>query len=605
MRKSIFKKLIVELSVVILALVSFPAFTALAAENNGDNLSVKYQTHIQNIGWQHYIYDGQMSGTSGLSYRLEGINIAIENPIPGMKIKYQTHVQNVGWQDWKYDGQTSGSVGASQRLEGIKIMLEGAPVGYHVLYQVHVQNIGWQKWVSDGQMAGTEGKSLRLEGIKIQIVNDTSSVYGKLGLNYRTHVENEGWQEYAHEGQFSGTSGLSYRLEGINIALANPIQGMRIKYETHVQDVGWQGWKYDGAMSGTSGQSKRLEGIKIALEGAPAWFHVKYQVHVQNEGWQAWVQDGQIAGTEGRSLRLEGIRIQIVDSKGFVYSNYNISLDYMVNAQIASKSNAAMHMKNSVGVYEWRYAEIQNNQEGYYIFVNRKDEFGNDVKNEKGEIVKDEVWTYSPDIYQFIKQKLKDNLDPNIIINNNTSIYQFLKLSYVEGTTAEQLNKLFKAEGVLAGKGQVFLDAAKANNINPIYLAAHSILETGNGTSNLARGIEVDGINGKMVVYNLFGIQAFDGNADASGSDFAYKKGWTNIDEAVRGGAAWISNGYINNPTYKQDTLYKMRWYPQNPTHWHKYSTDVEWASKQTSYIKQCFDMVKDAKLVFDFPVYK
>jgi beta-N-acetylglucosaminidase/uncharacterized protein YjdB len=603
MRKNIFKKFFFELSVLILAIVSFPAVTALASENNGNNISVKYQTHIQNVGWQHYIYDGQMSGTSGLAYRLEGINISIENPIQGMKIKYRTHVQDVGWQGWKFDGQTSGTVGASRRLEGIKIMLEDAPVGYHVLYQVHVQNIGWQNWVQDGQMAGTEGQSLRLEGIRIKIVNEGSSLYGNLGLKYRTQVENGGWQEYVSDGQLSGTSGLSYRLEGINIALVNPIPGMKIKYETHIQDVGWQGWKYDGALSGASGQPKRLEGIKIALEGAPAWLHVKYQSHVQNIGWQPWVQDGQVAGTVGRGLRLEGIRIQIVDTKGFVYSSYNISISDMLNIQL--KSNPAINMKNSVGVYEWRYAEIQNNQEGYYIFVNRKDEFGNDVKDEAGTVITDKIWTNSSEVYQYIKQKTKDNLEPNNIVNNNTSIYQFLKLSYVEGTTAEQLNKLFRTDGVLAGKGQVFLDAAKANNINPIYLAAHSILETGNGTSNLARGIEVDGTKGKMVAYNLFGIQAFDSNADVLGSKFAYEQGWTNIDEAIRGGANWISNGYINNPTYKQDTIYKMRWYPQNPTHWHKYSTDVEWAYKQTAYIKQCFDMVRDAKLVFDFPVYK
>jgi len=148
-----------------------PSQKVLAATDTGGNLSVKYQTHIQNIGWQNPVYDGQLSGTTGQSLRLEGINISVDNPIPGMKIKYQTHVQNIGWQNWVYDGQTSGTTGQSLRLEGIKIVLEGVPAGYHVQYQVHVQNIGWQNWVQDGELAGTVGKSLRLEAIKIKLVD--------------------------------------------------------------------------------------------------------------------------------------------------------------------------------------------------------------------------------------------------------------------------------------------------------------------------------------------------------------------------------------------------------------------------------------------------
>lgn len=573
------------------------SYEAKADTTNGDNISVKYSTHVQNIGWQNSVYDGQLAGTSGQSLRLEGITISLDNPISGMRIKYQTQIQNIGWQNWVYDGQVSGTLGKGLRLEAIKIILEGAPSGYHIQYQVHVQNVGWQNWVQDGAMAGTQGQSLRLEGIRIRIVKAESSLTGALGVGYKTHVQNVGWQDSVYDGALSGTQGLAYRLEGINISLQNPLPGMRIKYQTQIQNIGWQNWVYDGALSGTQGKGLRLEAIRIALENAPPWIQIKYQVHVQNIGWQEWVQDGAVAGTVGQGLRLEAIRILLVDTKNFTYVTYNMTLDNMVSAQMNTGA-VAYDTLNSNNQWEWRYAEIQNGQQGYYVYVPRVDSQGAVVVDSSGNTVYDKKWTNSPTEYQNIQQQLKNYLDPNLIIKDTKAVYEFLKLSYVDGTTAEQLNSILG--GVLAGKGQVYIDAAKQNNINPIYLASHSILETGNGTSNLAKGINVNG----TVVYNLFGIQAYDSNPDMYGSQFAASKGWTSIDKAIYGGAQYISSSYINNPVYKQDTLYKMRWNPSNPTV-HQYATDLKWAYNQTNYIKQCFDMFRNAKLIFEIPVYK
>ena len=46
---------------------------------NVDFMKVLYSTHIQNIGWQNYVKDGEISGTSGKALRLEAIKIKIEN----------------------------------------------------------------------------------------------------------------------------------------------------------------------------------------------------------------------------------------------------------------------------------------------------------------------------------------------------------------------------------------------------------------------------------------------------------------------------------------------------------------------------------------------
>jgi subtilisin family serine protease len=145
--------------------------TAVAAINSSETVGTTYRTHVQNVGWQGWKYDGQSSGTSGQSLRLEGIEIKMNNLGYDLGVEYQTHVQNIGWQGFKSDGQTSGTYGQSLRLEAIQIRLTGAAAtNYDVYYRVHSQNYGWLDWAKNGGSSGTQGKSLRLEAIEIHVV---------------------------------------------------------------------------------------------------------------------------------------------------------------------------------------------------------------------------------------------------------------------------------------------------------------------------------------------------------------------------------------------------------------------------------------------------
>lgn len=64
------------------------------------------------------------------------------------------------------------------------------------------------------------------------------------------------------------------------------------------------------------------------------------------------------------------------------------------------------------------------------------------------------------------------------------------------------------------------------------------------------------------------------------------------------------SKKYINNATYQQNTLYKMRWNPSSPGK-HQYATDIRWAINQTSSIKKMYDQFPDAVKTFDIPKFK
>ena len=284
-----------------------------------DRASVMYRTHVQSIGWQDFVQDGKMSGTSGQSKRLEGIIIQVSSKLNG-SIEYQTHVQSIGWQGWKSNGAMSGTSGQSKRLEAIRIRLTGEIANkYDVYYRVHCQSYGWLGWAKNGKASGSEGFSKRLEGIEICLVKKggnapgtTNNAFVRKSISYRTHVQDYGWQGYVYDGQQSGTSGQSKRLEGINIKLSPSLNG-NVVYRTHVQSYGWQDWKSNDAMSGTSGQSKRLEAIQIKLTGQVAnEYDVYYRVHCQNFGWLGWAKNGESSGTEGYSRRLEAIQICLV-----------------------------------------------------------------------------------------------------------------------------------------------------------------------------------------------------------------------------------------------------------------------------------------------------
>ena len=287
--------------------------------NSSVTESVLYQTHVQTYGWQSWKKNGEMSGTSGESKRLEGINIKLSDDLSG-NIEYQTHVQTYGWQGWKKNGEMSGTSGESKRLEGIKIRLTGEVANqYDVYYRVHAQTFGWLGWAKNGECAGSEGYSKRLEGIQIVLVKKGSNAPGSTErpfvckmVKYQTHVQTYGWQAEKADGETSGTTGQSKRLESINVKLSDSIDG-GIQYKTHVQTYGWQNWVTNGQNSGTTGQSKRLEAIQIQLTGNAAnEYDIYYRVHAQHFGWLGWAKNGQSAGTSGYSYRLEGIQIVLV-----------------------------------------------------------------------------------------------------------------------------------------------------------------------------------------------------------------------------------------------------------------------------------------------------
>lgn len=96
------------------------------------------------------------------------------------------------------------------------------------------------------------------------------------------------------------------------------------------------------------------------------------------------------------------------------------------------------------------------------------------------------------------------------------------------GLTAEQINQYLNGRGVMAGLGQSFVDAEAKYGINAIFGIAQAALESGWGTSIIAKN-----------KHNLFGMNAYD--KDPYGSAAVY----ATPEESVNDWAAFMKKNYL------------------------------------------------------------
>ena len=104
------------------------------------------------------------------------------------------------------------------------------------------------------------------------------------------------------------------------------------------------------------------------------------------------------------------------------------------------------------------------------------------------------------------------------------------------------------------GHGRIFIKASKKSGLDPLYIFAHAVVESGWGTSHYA-------INRN----NYFGINAVDHNPDN-----AYHMG-KDMEDGIVNGAVWISDNFYKEGAYSLNTMVNGS---------KKYATDSKWVDK-------------------------
>ena len=128
-----------------------------------------------------------------------------------------------------------------------------------------------------------------------------------------------------------------------------------------------------------------------------------------------------------------------------------------------------------------------------------------------------------------------------------------------KSVTAAKLDKFIKAMSPgspFVGTGKYFMEAAQASGYNPIYLVAHSGLESAWGASQIGES------------NNFYGIGAFDNDPNN-----ALHYGNSSIERGIVNGAVWIWKNYFQAG---QKSLKTMRHNGGN----HEYASDLQWDTK-------------------------
>ena len=205
-------------------------------------------------------------------------------------------------------------------------------------------------------------------------------------------------------------------------------------------------------------------------------------------------------------------------------------------------------------------------------------------------------YSYSLSYIASLNQVSTSTLDSKSVSTSSNAYYQFMDCrGYTGQVSASQMNNIIDntekgRKGVFHGQGQAIIDAAKAANINEMYLMAHMMIETGWGTSAQASGKYFGKGNvtitesGKTYTkscpagtyYNFIGWGAYDSNPNAA-YYYARYYGWNSVDAALKGAAEKLAKFYLYNG---QETVYEMRWNPDAASlgKQHQYCTSTNWA---------------------------
>ncbi|WP_379970907.1 SH3 domain-containing protein [Ectobacillus sp. sgz5001026] len=158
--------------------------------------------------------------------------------------------------------------------------------------------------------------------------------------------------------------------------------------------------------------------------------------------------------------------------------------------------------------------------------------------------------------------------------------FQYVPLRISANYSADELNQFIKAnrpDSPLVGTGQYFIDAANKYHINVSYLLAHAIIESGWGTSSIAKDKN-----------NLFGFQAVDYNPYGGAASFS------TLQQGIDYCAQYIDKNYLTpnslfyNGDFLGDKARGMNVY---------YASDSNWSNEISSVMHKIDGMYGDRNL--------
>lgn len=609
---------------------------------------ITYRTHVEGKGWTAWSKDGEVSGTTGESRMLEAMEVklyskvttiepedpvvpdpedpVIPDPVPEKVLDHKVYRTTVNL-------NLRETPSATGRL--LTTMAKGN------LVKVYEITNGWAKLDFSGTMG--YASATYLEFMYDVYLEPKPMIIEINGM--KSSYKNENITGSGLAVAYSGVKEVKVLLDGTVIASERYEDAAAAGTYPDYKDTALAGYRFSIDPQNVSGGTHKLTVVTLSNYGQSFSKTVEFSMEkappkltlsglssgdpmpvapkgitglaLYDSGVSAvnYYVNGTLAGTAAIGLASDGSLYP--DYSGRNTAGYSFTLDPALLNKEANTLRVQLVGKD--GATDEQSVIILGSSVDRYVFEDYPNTFKYYVDKE---YINAMIYgTAGTELYS----KVRTNMEPGNFIYDSVNKYLFMDLSYNASdytVSVEVLDAMLAGRGILSGKGQTFLDAAIAYKVNPFYLVAHSLLETGNGGSALANGQKIEVVYSKLgdinspttpvpeidkdkLVYNVYGIGAYNSNALLWGSQYAYKEKWFSVEEAITGGASWISRNYIHRVGGAQNTLYKMRFnLASNMTH--QYATDIEWAKKQASRIQKQFDaMGVDAQMTFYIPRFK
>ena len=123
-----------------------------------DQYDVYYRVHVQDKGWLGWAKNGETAGTINYDLKIEAFQVLlVPQGTPEINngsdaflqaptvIQYSAHVQDIGWQTEVKNGEIAGTVGKNRKIEALKIRLKGQEYAGDIEYSVKIGGEDWQE----------------------------------------------------------------------------------------------------------------------------------------------------------------------------------------------------------------------------------------------------------------------------------------------------------------------------------------------------------------------------------------------------------------------------------------------------------------------------
>lgn len=209
------------------------------AEGIGNAYDIFYRVYVHKLGWLDWTKNGAVAGTKGYYYPIEAIEIKLQDKNNGeltvganayketsTKLTYTSSINKTGWQKYVNNGEIVGTTGQGIQMEAIKLKLETGIDG-NIVYKTYVSNMGWTDVVGNNTISGVENTNRKLEALEIALTGEMANIYD---IYYRVHVSNIGWLDWTKNGERAGCLNTNQQIEALQLKLV--LKGTEFKEKT-------------------------------------------------------------------------------------------------------------------------------------------------------------------------------------------------------------------------------------------------------------------------------------------------------------------------------------------------------------------------------------